>query len=127
MPKSASVEKVRGELEVLGYKPFEFDWQKGRVVAFEYTIEAGSKTGTAVLVGMSFQEEGYPEYPPHWVHVSPPIPDHHGGGVEYSTPEGREWLAMSRAPGKLWDQLSQQDQDMEAYISEHLRRLWRHV
>ena len=122
---SASIAQVRSELEALGYKPFEFDWQRGRVAAFEYTIEAGSHSGTDVFVGISFQEEGYPEYPPHWVHVSPPIPDHHGGGVQYSTEDGRNWLALSRAPGRLWDQLSKQD--MEAFINEHLRRIWRHV
>ena len=122
---SASIEKVRSELESLGYKPFEFDWQNGRVVAFEYTIVAGSKSGTPVLVGMSFQEEGYPEYPPHWIHVSPPIPDHHGGGVRYGTPDGKEWLAMSRAPGRIWDRLT--EKEMGTFISEHVRRIWRHV
>ena len=122
---SASIAKVRSELESLGHKPFEFDWQRGRVVAFEYTIEAGSKAGMPVVVGLSFQEEGYPEYPPHWVHVSPPIPDHHGGGVQYQTSDGRVWLAMSRAPGRPWDELPVQD--MKAYIGEHLRRIWRHA
>ena len=60
---SESILKVRAELKSLGYEPFEFDWQNGRVVAFQYTIEAGSNTGTSVLAGLSFQEEGYPEYP----------------------------------------------------------------
>ena len=123
---SESIRKVRDELKSLGLDSFEFDWQNGRVVAFQYTIEAGSKAGTAVLVGVSFQEEGYPEYPPHWVHVSPPIPDHHGGGQRYCTADGRQWLAMSRAPGPVWDRLSQK-KDMHAYIEEHLRRIWRHV
>ena len=122
---SESILKVRAELISLGYELFEFDWQNGRVVAFQYTIEAGSNTGTSVLVGLSFQEEGYPEYPPHWVHVSPPIADHHGGGHAYHTDDGREWLAMSRAPGTAWDRLLQKD--MGSYIAEHLRRIWREV
>ena len=122
---SESILKVRAELKSLGYELFEFDWQNGRVVAFQYTIEAGSNTGTSVLVGLSFQEEGYPEYPPHWVHVSPPIADHHGGGHAYYTDDGREWLAMSRAPGTAWDRLLQKD--MGSYIAEHLRRIWREV
>ena len=122
---SESILKVRTELESLGYEPFEFDWQNGRVVAFPYIIEAGSHSGTSVLVGLSFQEEGYPEYPPHWVHVSPPIADHHGGGHTYRTDDGRDWLAMSRAPGSAWDRLSLKD--MGAYIKEHLRRIWREV
>ena len=122
---SESIRQVSAELKSLGYEPFEFDWQNGRVVAFQYTIEAGSNSGTTVLVGLSFQEEGYPEYPPHWVHVSPPIADHHGGGGSYRTGDGKKWLAMSRAPGPMWDQLLHKD--MGAYISEHLRRIWREV
>ena len=122
---SESIEKVRAELKSLGYDTFEFNWQNERVVAFNYTIESGSKSGKGVLVGISFQEHGYPEYPPHWIHVSPPIPDHHGGGSRYSTPDGKEWLAMSRSPGRLWDELP--NRDMGAYISEHLRGIWRHV
>ena len=124
---SDSILKARAELKALGYETFEFDWQNGRVVAFQYTIEAGSKAGTPVLVGISFQEEGYPEYPPHWVHVSPPIPDHHGGGQAYCTDDGREWLAMSRAPGSTWDRLPMPKRDMASYIEEHMRRMWRHV
>ena len=122
---SESILKVRSELKSLGYEPFEFDWQNGRVVAFPYKIEAGTNVGKSVLVGLSFQEEGYPEYPPHWVHVSPPIPDHHGGGHTYTTVDGREWLAMSRAPGAVWDRLLKKD--IGTYISEHLRRIWRKV
>ena len=122
---SESILKVRSELKSLGYEPFEFDWQNGRVVAFQYTIEAGSNSGTSVLVGLSFQEEGYPEYPPHWIHVSPPIADHHDGGHTYHTEDAKEWLAMSRAPGAVWDRLLKRD--MAAYISEHLRRIWRKV
>ena len=122
---SDSVGKVRTELVSLGYRPFEFDWQNGRVVAFDYRIEVGSHTGTQVFVGISFQEEGYPEYPPHWIHVSPPIADRHGGGTRYTTSDRKEWLAMSRPPGKFWDQLPKRD--MQTYIQEHLRRIWRDV
>ena len=124
---SESIHRVRAELKSLGLESFEFDWQNGKVVAFKYTIEAGSKVGTPVLVGVSFQEEGYPEYPPHWIHVSPPIPDHHRGGQRYCTPDGRQWLAMSRAPGAAWDRLPQKDKNMHSYIGEHLRRIWRRV
>lgn len=77
-----------------------------------------------VTVGVSFQEEGYPEYPPHWVHVTPPIQDGKAGVVqEYSDPGGRTWIAMSRPPGDLWDKLP--TKHMYAYIGEHLRRIWK--
>ena len=91
---------------------------------FHYTIESGPHEREDVQVGLSFQDPGYPEYPPHWVHVSPPINDNKGGVVSpYKDADGREWLAMSRPPGNIWDRLP--TKTMRAYIEEHLRRVLR--
>ena len=123
---SASVQRVNAELESMGYQTREFDSPYGRVVTFQYTIEVGSHRGKEVSVGVSFQEEGYPEYPPHWVHVSPRLPDDKAGVIKtYTDSERREWLAMSRPPGDVWDRLP--TKHMSAYISEHLRRIWSDV
>ena len=46
---SESILKVRAELISLGYELFEFDWQNGRVVAFQYTIEAGLKPASMLV------------------------------------------------------------------------------
>lgn len=123
---SNSVERVREELESLNHRTSVFDSQQGRVVSFEYAIETGSYKGTKVEVGVSFQEEGYPEYPPHWIHVRPPIDDGRGGVTQkYLDSQGREWIAMSRPPGDLWDKLP--TKHMYAYIREHLTRIWKDV
>ena len=96
------------------------------VVSFQYEIEVGSHKGKGVSVGVSFQEEGYPDYPPHWIHVSPRLDDQRGGSVQnYADGEGRQWLAMSRPPGELWDRLP--TKHMASFISEHLRRIWKDV
>lgn len=120
-----SFEKISAELKALGYQPYEFDGPSGRVVAFPYKIEAGSRKGEEVHLGVSFQEEGYPEYPPHWVHVSPRIDDGKGGVVQSYEEGGREWLAMSRPPGDIWD--SMPTKHMWAYLSDHVRRIWSDV
>lgn len=120
---SNSIEQVRRELEGLGYRTCVFDSPQGRVVSFNYTIETGSHKGTQVEIGVSFQEEGYPEYPPHWIHVSPPIDDRRGGVKTKHELQGRTWIAMSRPPGDLWDRLP--TKNMSAYINEHLRRIWK--
>lgn len=120
---SNSIDRARGELEFLGYQTFEFDSPQGRVVSFDYTIESGSHKGKQVKIGISFQEEGYPEYPPHWIHVSPPIDDGKGGVTQGYESQERAWLAMSRPPGDLWDKLP--TKHMGAYIGEHLRRIWK--
>ena len=122
---SQSVDRVRAEMEALGRKTIEFDSPHGRVIAFDYEIQAGSHKGEPVRVGVSFQEEGYPEYPPHWVHVSPPIDDGKGGSVGSYSVDGSDWFAMSRPPGDFWDRLP--TKHMGAYMSDHLSRIWSDV
>ena len=115
--------RIQEELNSLGYRTEMFDALNRTVVSFDYTIETGPHKGMKVTVGLSLQETGYPEYPPHWIHVTPPLNDRRGGAVQqHSDPQGREWLAMSRPPGVLWDQLP--TKHMNAYIEEHLRRIW---
>ena len=123
---SASIERVKGELIALGYETECFLSSQGPVVAFKYEIEAGSHKGELITVGLSFQEEGYPEYPPHWIHVTPPLDDGRGGSIQhYHEPPGREWLAMSRPPGPKWDRLA--TKTIHAFISEHLRCIWAEI
>ena len=121
---SDSIAQVRSELENLGLRTYVFETPQGMAVAFDYTIETGSHRGEEVVVAVSFQETQYPAYPPHWVHVSPPLQDGKSGAVqEYSDAQGRRWLAMSRPPGDMWDRLPQRH--MSFYLNEHLRRIWK--
>ena len=123
---SNSVDRVQRELESLDYSTTIFQSQVGTVISFDYKIETGSHKDTQVRIGVSFQEEGYPEYPPHWIHVTPPIYDGRGGATQnYNDAQGRAWLAMSRPPGDLWDRLP--TKHMYAYITEHLRRIWKDI
>lgn len=123
---SDSIDRVRQELQSLGHKTRTLDSPLGKMVSFDYEIEAGSHKGKKVFVGLSFQEENYPEYPPHWVHISPRIPDGRGGSYqEYIDSEGREWIAMSRPPGTVWDRLA--TKHIASFKSEHLRRIWKDI
>ena len=119
------IERVRAELMGLDYETIVRETAQGTTVIFDYAIEVGSHAGEKVRVGISFQEPGYPQFPPHWVHVSPPIDDQQGGSRRYTDEQGNEWLAMSRPPGELWDQLP--TKHMRPYIEEHLRRIWKNV
>lgn len=123
---SSSLDRVERELTNLDYTTERINTPQGPGVAFTYTIEAGSHKGQLVTIGLTFQEEGYPEYPPHWIHVSPALPDGRGGSVqEYSDERGRHWLAMSRPPQASWDRLL--TKNMQGYIAEHLRGIWADV
>ena len=120
---SSNIRRVKAELNSLGYETAEFESPQGTVICFDYLVEAGSYEGTPVKAGVSFQgQEHYPEYPPHWIHLSPHIDDKRGGSVQKYEANGREWMAMSRPPGEMWDQLS--TKHMQHYIDHHLRRFW---
>ena len=125
---SDNIEQIKGELEALGYGTCLSDSPQGTVVSFLYTVETGSHKGRQVRLGVSMHGgQIYPEGPPHWIHLQPPIDDGKGGAVErYTDPtNGKEWIAMSRPPGELWDQLP--TKHMRAYIDEHLRRFWNNI
>ena len=77
-----AITQIQTELDSLGYITCVFDGPNGKVVSFGYTIETGSHKGEPVKIGVSFQESNYPEYPPHWVHITPPINDGRGGSVQ---------------------------------------------
>ena len=119
-----NVSRIRSELESLGFCATVTDSPYGRVVSFDYKVEVGTYQGTSVRLGFSMQgTEAYPEYPPHWIHVCPPISTSRGGVVEeYSDSEGRKWSVLSRPPGPLWDRLL--TKHISGYVTDHLRRFW---
>lgn len=120
------IERMRHELECLGYPTVTRDSAQGKVVEFNYLVETGRNSGKQFSIGISMQEAGYPEYPPHWIHVSPPVNDGLGGSVQpYETGDGRAWVAMSRPPSDLWDTLP--TKSMQSYLDHHLRRFWSRV
>ena len=125
---SDNIDRIQAELESLGYKTSTFDSpSRGRVVSFLYTVESGSYKKKEIRIGISFHgDELYPEYPPHWIHVTPPIDDGRGGVIEtYLDGQNCEWVAMSRHPDDRWDRL--QTKHMRYYISEHLRAFWDNI
>ena len=69
------------------------------------------------------QEQGFPVYAPHWIHVSPPI-----ARQETQRPiptptkkRGLAWIAYSRPP-TYWDNLP--NKDMKTFLDEHVRRFF---
>lgn len=121
---SQDITQIRRELESLGFTTSLLESPLGEVIAFQYLVVTGSLKGKNVRMGISMQgRELYPEYPPHWIHVTPPIDDGMGGNiVKYIDSREREWCALSRPPGEIWDQLP--TKHMYAYLNEHLRRFW---
>lgn len=128
---NGSDEQIKSELEDLGYAAAieECDTAGGRqrVVTFVYRVPTGRFKGKSFTVGVSTQCEavGYPETPPHWIFVNPPLSETRDGpnhGV--NTFGNKNWTALSRPPGQFWDRL--QDKGMRAYM-DHLARVWKQI
>ena len=122
---SKDVERIQAELEGLGYDALVRHSNQGMVVEFDYRVETGTRRGELVRIGVSMHKGVYSEYPPHWIHVSPPVSDGLAGSVAYRTDGGQEWVAMSRPPSDLWDGLPKKD--MKNYLEGHMRRFWSHI
>ncbi len=120
-----SLQRIAAELESLEYTTDVFEHERGPVVRFDYRVETGTHEGETFKMGVCMWDVAgeYPEFAPHWLHVSPPVDDNLGGAAErYQDRQGREWIAMSRPVGPLWDDLP--EKNMAHYLTEHIRRFW---
>lgn len=124
-------DRIKKELQELGFEPgvVEGPTPSGtqRIVTFDYPVPTGRFKGRTYAVGISTQCEavGYPEVPPHWIFVSPPLPETKDGPNHglYSL-GGRQWVALSRPPGAFWDRIAKKD--MKAYM-EHVTKVWKNI
>lgn len=117
--------QVQQEIEECGYKTYIVTGIAEEIVAFKYSVKSGRYQGQCVDVGLSLQEVNYPEYPPHWIHVTPKIEDKSGPpGKEFVDADGRVWVGFSRPPTDFWDKAA--TKHMRVYL-DHLARFWRNV
>ena len=116
---SSSLDKIEIELQELGFTTTRVNSPQGEVVAFSYVVDVGPLSGTGFQLGFSMQEQGFPVYAPHWIHISPPIEDKKRSGQRYTDDEGAPWVAFSRPP-IYWDNLP--NKDMKTFLHEHVRR-----
>ena len=119
-----AIDVVQRELRDLELRPEVIDFPGfGRVVVFDYAVPTGRYRGHTFRVGVAFQEEGYPAYPPHFILIAD-LP--HAYLTKYATHryDGREWSVFSAPPGDFWDRLAPADKNMKTYVHRHLLRLW---
>ena len=121
-----AMHRIKQELEECGLHTYLLEGVGDEIIAFRYEVPTGRYRGKLVDVGLSLQEANYPEYPPHWIHVTPKIEDRGGRpGKEFVDSSGRLWVAFSRPPSDFWD--SAPTKHMSVYLQDHLRRFWRYA
>ena len=120
-------EQVVSELKELGYEPASVDfpgWSiDGKTIVFSYDVNTGRYKGCTFRIGLSFQERGYPHYPPHFIHVESLENSRITAHSRHSC-DGIQWLVFSVPPGDFWDQLPTEHKNMKTYIRRHILRFW---
>lgn len=113
------------EIEELGYAPRVL--QAGvfpyALALIDYDVETGRYRGRRFRIGIGFQEDAYPEYPPHWICVAS-LP---GGEVRQHSSfvhDGALWSVFSVPPSDFWDALPTARKNMKTYITRHVTRFW---
>lgn len=122
-------QKVRDELRELGFQTelarFPNAGEDGAVV-IDYPVETGRYKGQTFKIGIGFQESGYPEYPPHFIHVRE-LPESHIPHHSQHSYEGVDWTVFSIPPKDFWDSLPTPAKNMKTYINRHLVRFWSQI
>ena len=115
------------ELQDIGLNPRIFEFYASsalqRGVMFDVEVESGCYKGKTLKVAVSFQENSYPEYPPHFVHLKSSTAT--GRFTRHFTYqfEGEEWSAYSLPPSDFWDKLDSSQKNMGTYVKRHIFRI----
>ncbi|MXX57045.1 MAG: hypothetical protein F4X22_13775 [Gemmatimonadales bacterium] len=95
----------------------------GQAIVLDIDVKHGRFKDKTVTLALSFQEDAYPEYPPHFVHfkssISTPIATRHSTHDF----EGENWSAYSLPPSDFWDGLKSSEKNMRTYYQRHLLRV----
>ena len=125
-----SFERVDEELRAIGFVPkivnaSEFVGNTAVLIEYPVTINCRHK-GRTFTIAIGFQEDAYPEFPPHFIYVAeftdPQLPIYKS--FHY---DNADWLAFSVPPTDFWDRLPSPDKNMKTYVYRHLTRFWSQV
>ncbi len=121
-----AVETAKRELDDLGFHPkivTDPSCSYPPVIMFNYTVTNGSHRGATFRMGISFQENAYPEYPPHFLHVADLPAARLTKHTSYRY-QNVEWSVFSFPPNDFWDKLPPEAKNMKTYVYRHLTRVW---
>lgn len=121
-------ERVSAELRALGYRPevVRFAGVDGETVLIDYQVEVGRYRDKTFGIGISFLEKGYPEYPPHFLHVRNLSESNLAQHSRHEF-DGDDWATFSVPPSDFWDGLPSEQKTMKSYLNRHVTRFWNEI
>lgn len=119
------LEQVAEELREIGFAPRivdfpEFSYQ---AIIIEVEVQHGRYKGQTLTLALSFQENVYPEYPPHFLHFKSSVSTEITTKHSTHNFEGENWSAYSLPPSDFWDALESPQKNMKTYYRRHLLRI----
>ena len=121
------LQRIVEELQSIVLNPRIFGFSASstlqHAVMFDIKAQSGRYKGKILKVALSFQENSYPEYPPHFVHLKSSITtERFTRNFTYQF-EGEEWSAYSLPPNDFWDKLDSSQKNMVTYVRRHIYRI----
>ena len=95
-------------------------------VVISQEVQTGRFKNQVLTIAVGFQEDSYPEYPPHFIYVADladsRIPVHSQFHFD-----GRYWKSFSVPPSDFWDSLPAAEKNMKTFLNRHLMRFWNQI
>ena len=120
---------ICAELREMGLEPHIISangFIQNAAVALSQRIPTGRFKDQTFNLAIGFQEDSYPDYPPHFIYVadlpSSQLPVH--SSFDY---DNRHWKAFSVPPSDFWDNLPASEKNMKTFLNRHLLRFWNQI
>ena len=117
------------ELNELGLEPHIVSaggFLQHEAVTLSQLVPIGRFKGQTFQLAIGFQEDTYPDYPPHFIYVAD-LPDEQFP-VHSSFDYGKHhWKAFSAPPIDFWDYLPYSEKNMKTFVNRHLLRFWNQI
>ena len=120
---------ICAELREMGTEPHIIsanNFIQNTAVTLTQKIPTGRFKGQTLTLAIGFQEDSYPDYPPHFIYMAnlpdPRLPVH--SSFDY---DNRSWKAFSVPPSDFWDDLPASEKNMKTFVNRHLLRFWSRI
>lgn len=120
---------ICAELREMGLEPCivsDSGFIQNTAVVLSQLIPTGRYKGQTFTFAIGFQEDSYPEYPPHFIYLAE-LPDSQLPVYSSFDYDNRNWKAFSVPPSDFWDNLPDKEKNMKTFVNRHLLRFWRQI
>ena len=123
------IDLICAELSELGLEP-QIVSANGFIQQTAVTLIQQVPTGRfkdqSFTLAIGFQEDSYPDYPPHFIYVSD-LPNEQLPVHSSFAHDDRQWKAFSVPPSDFWDNLPASEKNMKTFVNRHLLRFWSQI